>query len=47
MENARRGIHTGYTQPKPTVDIILARARAAAAAPLDGDPLLRPSPGPG
>lgn len=42
VTNARRGIRTGFTQPKPTVDIILARAKAAAAAPVDGDPLLRP-----
>ncbi|HEY0648519.1 DUF885 domain-containing protein, partial [Phenylobacterium sp.] len=42
VENARRGIKTGFTQPKPTIDIILARAKAAAAAPIDGDPLLRP-----
>jgi len=42
IANARRGVKTGFTQPKPTVDIILARARAAAVAPLDQDPLLRP-----
>jgi uncharacterized protein (DUF885 family) len=42
VENARRGIRTGFTQPGPTVDIILARAKAAAVAPIDGDPLLRP-----
>lgn len=33
IENARRGIRSGFTQPGPTVDIILARAKAAAAAP--------------
>lgn len=42
IENARRGIRTGFTQPKPTVDIILDRAKAATVAPLDTDPLLRP-----
>jgi len=42
IANARRGVKTGFTQPKPTVDIILARGRAAAVAPLDQDPLLRP-----
>jgi uncharacterized protein (DUF885 family) len=42
VANARRGIKTGFTQPKPTIDIILSRAKAAAAAPIDGDPLLRP-----
>lgn len=42
VANARRGIKTGFTQPKPTIDIILARAKAAAAAPVADDPLLRP-----
>ncbi|MDZ4373956.1 MAG: DUF885 family protein [Phenylobacterium sp.] len=42
IENARRGVKTGFTQPKTTVDIVLAQARAAAAAPLETDPLLRP-----
>jgi uncharacterized protein (DUF885 family) len=42
IDNARRGIKSGFTQPRPTVDIILARAKAAAVAPLDTDPLLRP-----
>jgi len=42
VENARRGVKTGFTQPRPTVDIILERAKAAAVAPLDSDPLLRP-----
>jgi len=42
IENARRGVKSGFTQPRPTVDIILARAKAAAVAPLETDPLLRP-----
>ncbi len=42
VANARRGIRTGFTQPRPTIDIIMARAKAAAAAPIEGDPLLRP-----
>ncbi|WP_421936989.1 DUF885 domain-containing protein [Phenylobacterium sp.] len=42
VANARRGIRTSFTQPRPTIDIIMARAKAAAAAPIEGDPLLRP-----
>jgi uncharacterized protein (DUF885 family) len=42
IENTRRGVRSGFTQPRPTVDIILARAKAAAVAPLETDPLLRP-----
>jgi len=42
IENARRGVKSGFTQPRPTVDIILARAKAAAVAPIETDPLLRP-----
>ncbi len=42
MENARRGVATRHTQPRMTVLGILARARAAAAGPLETDPLLGP-----
>lgn len=42
IDNARRGVRTGFTQPRPTAELILARAKAAAEAPVDGDPLLRP-----
>jgi uncharacterized protein (DUF885 family) len=42
IDNARRGVRDGFTQPRSTVEIVLKRAQAAAAAPLDQDPLLRP-----
>lgn len=38
--NARRGIATGFTQPKSTVELVLAQARKAAAAPVEADPLV-------
>jgi uncharacterized protein (DUF885 family) len=34
-----------FTQPRPTSETVLARARAAAAAPVGTDPLLRPFDG--
>jgi uncharacterized protein (DUF885 family) len=45
IENARRGVRTGFTQPKATAEAVLARARAAAAAPIENDPLLKPFDG--
>lgn len=42
IENARRGVRTGFTQPRATAESVLARARAAAAAPVERDPLLKP-----
>ena len=33
IANARRGIATGFTQPRSTIDQVLARAREQAAAP--------------
>lgn len=42
IENARRGAKTGFTQPRSTSESILARARAAAAAAIETDPLLTP-----
>jgi uncharacterized protein (DUF885 family) len=42
IENARRGVRTGFTQPRPTAELVLARARAAVDAPIETDPLLRP-----
>jgi uncharacterized protein (DUF885 family) len=42
IENARRGVKTGFTQPASTVQIVLAQARATATAGLDADPLLKP-----
>jgi uncharacterized protein (DUF885 family) len=40
--NARRGIKTGFMQARVTVEDVLPLLKAAAAAPVDGDPLLRP-----
>lgn len=45
IENARRGVKSRFTQPRPTNESVLARARAAAAAPVDTDPLLKPFAG--
>jgi len=42
IANARRGVAAGFTQPRSTNETVLARARAAAAAPLESDPLLKP-----
>ena len=42
IANARRGVSSGFTQPRTTVEQVLARARAAASVPVDQDPLLAP-----
>ena len=42
IANARRGVRTGFTQPRATVEQVLVRAREQAAAPVDSDPLLAP-----
>jgi uncharacterized protein (DUF885 family) len=42
VANARRGLATRFVQPRVTVEAVIARARAAAAAPADQDPLLGP-----
>lgn len=42
IANARRGIKTGFVQPKPTAEAVLKRARRAAALGPDDDPLLAP-----
>jgi uncharacterized protein (DUF885 family) len=42
LENARRGVRTGFTQPRSTAETVLKLARDAAAAPVDADPLLQP-----
>ncbi|MDO9432406.1 MAG: DUF885 family protein [Pseudomonadota bacterium] len=42
IDNARRGVKTGFTQPRATSEQVLARAKAQAAAPLDSDPMLAP-----
>jgi uncharacterized protein (DUF885 family) len=42
-ENARRGIRTGFTQPRNITELVLAQSRQVAAAPVTAqDPLLRP-----
>ncbi len=42
IANARRGVKTGFVQPVPTAEGILARAKRAAETPLAEDPLLQP-----
>jgi uncharacterized protein (DUF885 family) len=42
IANARRGVATGFTQPRATNEAVLARAEAAAARPAQDDPLLKP-----
>jgi uncharacterized protein (DUF885 family) len=42
IANARRGIKTGFTQPAPTVAVVLAIARKQAATPTAEDSLLKP-----
>lgn len=45
IENARRGIRTGRVRSRATVEAVLVRAKAAAAAPVETDPLLKPFDG--
>ena len=45
IENARRGVKTGLVRPAPTVEAVLARAKAAVAVPVENDPLLKPFDG--
>jgi len=40
--NARRGVMTGFTQPAPTVQVVLAIARKQAAIPAMDDGLMAP-----
>jgi uncharacterized protein (DUF885 family) len=42
IENARRGVKTGFVQAVPTAQTVLERAQRIAAAPLAEDPLLAP-----
>lgn len=41
IANSRRGVKTGWVQPRPIADIALVQARKAAAAPADGDQAVR------
>ena len=42
IANARRGVKTGFTQPRSINDQVLARAREMVAAPVETDVLLTP-----
>jgi uncharacterized protein (DUF885 family) len=42
IANAQRGIKTGFTQPAPTVQVVLAIARKQAAVPAAEDGLMAP-----
>lgn len=41
IANARRGVKTGWVQPRPIADIALTQARKAAAAPAEDDQAVR------
>lgn len=42
IDNARRGVSSGFVQAVPTAQAVLERAQRAAATPLSEDPLLAP-----
>ncbi|ACG79716.1 conserved hypothetical protein [Phenylobacterium zucineum HLK1] len=42
LANARRGVKTGFTQPRGTVEAVIKQLRDRQAVPLDDDPLLKP-----
>jgi uncharacterized protein (DUF885 family) len=42
IANARRGVRTGFTQPKPTVEVVIAIVRKQVARPAAEDSLLDP-----
>jgi uncharacterized protein (DUF885 family) len=42
IDNARRGVRTGWTQPRSTTETVLTRARGMVASPVEADPLLHP-----
>jgi uncharacterized protein (DUF885 family) len=42
IDNARRGVATGFTQPAPTVEVVLAIARRQAATAAADDSLMAP-----
>ena len=44
---AHGGVKAGFTQPRSANESVLARARAAASAPVETDPLLKPFEGAG
>ena len=45
IDNARRGVKTRFTQPRSTGESVVVRAKAAVAAPVESDPLLKPFDG--
>lgn len=45
IDNARRGVKSRFTQPRSISDSVLARAKIAAAALVETDPLLAPFEG--
>lgn len=42
VENARRGVATGFTQPRMTVEAVIGQAKALSAPPIAEDPLMAP-----
>ncbi|MCJ8157774.1 DUF885 family protein [Sphingomonas sp. LaA6.9] len=42
IANMRRGVRTGFTQPRPTAEGVLAILKTAAAQSVDESPLLKP-----
>lgn len=41
-DNLRRGITTGFVQPRPVAQVVLAVSQAQLAVPVEQDPLLKP-----
>jgi len=42
VENTRRGVKTGFTQPRTTVEAVIKALRERMATPSEDDPLLKP-----
>lgn len=42
IENTRRGVKTGFTQPRSSVEVVLKQMRETIATPVEQDPLLQP-----
>lgn len=42
VENTRRGVKTGFTQPRTTVEAVIKSIRERMATPSEDDPLLKP-----